>query len=106
MEAELNATGALDLNPTPSKVKAINGGKSKGKIVIESDESFKGGNEMFEEGDEDGEVSVDFNLAKNMLAAFQGQTGTAGPAGNMLGLMGLQVPRDQKDYGSNSNRHS
>jgi hypothetical protein len=32
-----------------------------------------------------------------MLKAFKGQAGMAGPAGNMMGLMGVQFPRDADD---------
>jgi hypothetical protein len=35
---------------------------------------------------------VDFNLVKNMLASYSSQAGLAGPASNLLGLMGVQLP--------------
>ena len=37
-------------------------------------------------------VDVDFNLVKNMLASYSSQAGLAGPASNLLGLMGVQLP--------------
>ncbi|XP_009795306.1 protein ecdysoneless homolog [Nicotiana tabacum] len=37
-------------------------------------------------------VDVDFNLVKNFLDSFSSQEGLPGPASNLLGLMGLQLP--------------
>ena len=37
-------------------------------------------------------VDVDFNLVKNMLASYSSQAGLPGPASNLLGLMGVQLP--------------
>ena len=97
MEAELNASGALNLDPTPKKVKAVSDstrskGKSKADSAIEEDEEEGAGDD-----EENTAVQIDYNLAKNMLEAFKGQTGMAGPAGNMMGLMGITMPRDEKD---------
>ncbi|KAL3355319.1 hypothetical protein AABB24_019409 [Solanum stoloniferum] len=39
-------------------------------------------------------VDVDFNLVKNFLDSFSSQDGLPGPASNLLGLMGLQLPPD------------
>ncbi|CAI9111443.1 OLC1v1011664C1 [Oldenlandia corymbosa var. corymbosa] len=41
-------------------------------------------------------VDVDFNLVKNLLESFSSQQGLPGPASNLLGLMGLQLPEDGK----------
>jgi len=49
------------------------------------------------EEDDDSELDIDFNLAKNLLESFKGQAGMAGPAGNLMGLMGLQFPRDEEE---------
>lgn len=89
MEAELNEAGALNLDPTPSKMAAI-----KGKGV-----AAPSGESEAEERDEDsdGEVDIDFNLAKNLLESFKSQAGMSGPAGNILGSMGIQLPRDADD---------
>nr|POE92399.1 protein ecdysoneless like [Quercus suber] len=51
----------------------------------------------------DGELSsddeefndVDLELAKNMLEAFKGQSGMAGPAGNLMKALGVNMPRDE-----------
>ncbi|XVF15299.1 hypothetical protein REPUB_Repub09cG0139100 [Reevesia pubescens] len=39
-------------------------------------------------------VDVDINLVKNLLDSFSSQQGLPGPTSNMLGLMGLQLPKD------------
>ncbi|KAF2283886.1 hypothetical protein GH714_016897 [Hevea brasiliensis] len=39
-------------------------------------------------------VDVDVNLVKSLLDSFSSQEGQAGPASNLLGLMGLQLPLD------------
>ncbi|KAK2973497.1 hypothetical protein RJ640_020159 [Escallonia rubra] len=41
-------------------------------------------------------VDVDVNLVKSFLDSFSSQEGLAGPASNLLGLMGLQLPQDAK----------
>jgi hypothetical protein len=103
MEAELNASGALNLDPTPRKVKAVGeGDKGKGKAKADSaveneGDEHDGDDDDDQKEDEDGAINIDYNLAKNMLEAFKGQSGMAGPAGNMMGLMGIAMPRDEKD---------
>ncbi|GAA6029922.1 hypothetical protein JCM8097_009170 [Rhodosporidiobolus ruineniae] len=41
-----------------------------------------------------GEGGMDYNLVKNFLESFQAQGGFGGPAGNLAGRMGFQMPRD------------
>ncbi|KAI0875338.1 SGT1-domain-containing protein [Hypoxylon argillaceum] len=91
MEAELKELGALKLDAKPEKTKALGsseGGviKGKGKEIGQPDE---------ESGDE--EVDIDYNLAKNLLESFKSQAGLAGPAGNLLGMMGMTLPRDEDE---------
>ncbi|EPS73304.1 suppressor-like protein, partial [Genlisea aurea] len=48
-------------------------------------------------GDEMEELSpldVDFNIVKNLLDSYSSQEGMAGPASNLLGLMGFKLPDD------------
>ncbi|KAK4051282.1 hypothetical protein OIO90_004763 [Microbotryomycetes sp. JL221] len=40
--------------------------------------------------------STDLNLVKNFLSSFQSQGGFAGPAGNLVGRMGFQLPKDER----------
>lgn len=90
MEEELNESGALNLDPTPRKTNASKLSNGKGKEKME--EGSDGESE-----DEGGEVDIDYNLVKNMLEAFKGQTGMSGPAGNLMGSMGVSMPRDEQD---------
>ncbi|KAI1406342.1 SGT1-domain-containing protein [Hypoxylon fuscum] len=95
MEAELKEHGALKLDPEPDKSKAIEAEKEadpkgKGKDIL-------GDKANNEEESSDEEVDVDYNLAKNLLESFKSQAGMAGPAGNILGMMGLQLPRDEDE---------
>ncbi|KAI0518786.1 hypothetical protein KFK09_006222 [Dendrobium nobile] len=41
-------------------------------------------------------VDVDMNLVQSFLDSFASQKGLPGPASNLLGLMGLDVPADEK----------
>ncbi|KAI9799178.1 MAG: hypothetical protein M1833_004218 [Piccolia ochrophora] len=106
MEAELRASGALDLDPaTPARVK----GKGKGKqraVRNGSAECIDGtqatghvDEDEEEEGDEEAEadddVDIDVNLARNLLESLKSQAGMAGPGGNLLGALGMKMPRDE-----------
>lgn len=44
-------------------------------------------------------VDVDVNLVKSLLDSFSSQQGLPGPGSNLLGLMGLQLPQDDKKKG-------
>lgn len=77
MEIELNEAGVLDLDPTSKKISAT---KASKRNTSDAEE-----------------VDVNVNLAKNLLESFKGQGGVAGPGGNLIGLMGLQLPRDEDE---------
>jgi hypothetical protein len=91
MESELKGFGALDLDPKPKAAPTIKekgeGSKTRPVASYKDDED--------EESDE--AVDIDYNLAKNLLESFKSQAGMAGPAGNLLGLMGMNLPRDEDD---------
>jgi hypothetical protein len=97
METELKETGVLNLDPPHQK-----SANAKGK-----ERAITDGNEIGvakdqhqpdnEDEDEKGDVHVDFTLAKNMLEAFKSQGGMAGPAGNLMGLMGVRLPPDKEE---------
>jgi hypothetical protein len=90
MEAELQESGVLDLDPTPKKIAAANfKGKGKEVAVVEGSNS--------ETEEESGEMNIDFTLAKNLLESFKSQAGAAGPAGNLMGLLGVQLPPDKPE---------
>ncbi|EUC40648.1 hypothetical protein COCMIDRAFT_108246 [Bipolaris oryzae ATCC 44560] len=99
MEAELFSHGALNINPK-SDQKSISGvalpGKDKGKGKAKPSE-VDSAEEDEEDDDGDDLLDEDYNLADNMLKAFKGQAGMAGPAGNMMRAMGVQFPQDADD---------
>ncbi|KAF1844086.1 SGT1 family protein-like protein Sgt1 [Cucurbitaria berberidis CBS 394.84] len=94
MEAELFSHGALNVNPKHSRESGqglLGNDKGKGKAKLEEID------EEGEETDDDDILDEDYNLADNMLKAFKNQAGMAGPAGNMMKLMGVQFPQDKDD---------
>ncbi|KAK4068459.1 transcriptional regulator family: SGT1 [Trichoderma aggressivum f. europaeum] len=104
MEAELKEYGTLQLDPQTTE-RAIKSMESVEKEKEKSDRKQKqplqgeSSHAADSTDDEDGEVDIDYNLAKNLLESFKSQGGMAGPAGNLMGLMGFQLPRDE-DSGS------
>ncbi|GJC91779.1 regulatory factor sgt1 [Colletotrichum higginsianum] len=108
LEAELNAHGALRLSQPRNKVSTLEDkGKGKEKAPVgSSNMSATAEHVATDDEDEDdgdnGEVDIDYNLAKNLLESFKGQAGMPGPTGNILGMMGLQLPRDEDDNDTGS----
>ncbi|OQE10858.1 hypothetical protein PENVUL_c003G00625 [Penicillium vulpinum] len=84
MEAELKGTGVLDLSRRPHEFSSRKAGSSKGKAAKVSNE---------DEDDEDEDENININLAKNLLESLQGQAGASGPAGNMLSMMNMRMPK-------------
>ncbi|GAB7361308.1 hypothetical protein MBLNU230_g1365t1 [Neophaeotheca triangularis] len=81
------------------------GDKSKGKARVEElddtsdveeirDNEIGPGDEELS-SDEEEFNDVDLNFAKNMLQGLKGQAGMAGPAGNMMKALGVNLPRDE-----------
>lgn len=98
MAAELKEHGALQLDPTPKKPKALKGNGNKTAVGHSPDTVVGEGND---EESEDEEVDIDYNLAKNLLESFKGQAGMMGPVGTMLADLGIQLPRDEDDEDDN-----
>ena len=99
MEAELKEAGALQLDVVPTEgvpQRRVAYVKDDGTNATTDGEDLNGDNaeDGIGEGDE---PNVDYNLAKNMLESFKNQAGLAGPGGNLLGLMGMKLPRDEPD---------
>ncbi|KAI1632037.1 SGT1-domain-containing protein [Biscogniauxia mediterranea] len=100
MEAELKKLGALRLDTQPGTRKTLETKEAldvKGKDKVSNE--AEGGDD--DERGSDEEVDIDYNLAKNLLESFKSQAGMAGPASNILGMMGMQLPRDEDDEGEN-----
>ncbi|KOS17627.1 Protein SGT1 [Escovopsis weberi] len=96
MEAELKGFGALKLDAQPAKKQAAL--KNTGNQAAAAQQNAgKGRQEQDQEEDSNEEIDIDYNLAKNLLESFKSQGGMAGPAGNLMGLMGFQLPRDEDD---------
>lgn len=99
MEAELFGHGALGLDPDRGQGakgqanRPVTSAKDKGKAKLEEPPEKDAG----EDDSDDDVLDDDYNLAENMLKAFKGQVGMAGPAGNLMGLMGVQFPPDADD---------
>ena len=89
MKQELDEHGALDLHPDGGRL-YTNETKSKGKKPI------KDGKSRVRDASKDTE-DVDANLARNLLESLKGQAGGPGPGSNMIGLMGLKMPRDESN---------
>ena len=94
MEGELCEAGALRLDDLPcekvpdQKLTRVYDGTSSSQHQGIPDKG----------SDDDEDLSIDYNLAKNLLESFKSQGGAAGPSSNLLGLMGVRLPRDE-DYG-------
>jgi len=89
METELKGHAALSL------------AEASPRLLPEQSSSTGVGGAAREDGGDD-EIDVDYNLAKNLLESFKGQAGMAGPVGNILGLMGMALPRDEGGAGGDN----
>lgn len=100
MEAELTAAGALNLDPPSSKVSALRDNKVD-KLAKKGGDgqsnNYAENQDWKSDTEDEGDVDIDFNLAKNLLESFKSQAGMAGPGGNLMGLMGIGLPRDEDD---------
>lgn len=77
METELKELGALNRDP-----ERVGAGSLEAAINGVEDE------------DRD---DAQYLLAKNLLEAFRGQSGTSGPASNLMNMLGVAMPRDESD---------
>ena len=94
IEQELHEAGALDFD-----LQSRSGAKSLlQERAIEPDSSSHddaGSQAKREDSANHGVPDADANLVRNMLESFKSQGGAAGPGGNLLGLMGMHLPRDE-----------
>lgn len=91
VEAELRDAGALNLDPQPGE--PAMGQDSPEGAQKEHGSPDRGKSDRV--NDDSQEVTIDYNLARNLLESFKSQAGMAGPGGNILRSMGLQLPRDE-----------
>ncbi|KAN0069812.1 SGT1 domain containing protein [Elaphomyces granulatus] len=92
MEAELRSTGVLDLGRRTGQVHS-KAGSSKGKEVSRAPDADS---EQVAPDSEVEENASSIHLAKNLLESIQSQAGLPGPSGNLLGMMGMNLPRDDR----------
>lgn len=99
MEAELKQEGALKIDPVQSSHRTLKSAQEKAHSstsqTTTNDDHHQDNDNKSDESD--GEVDIDYNLARNLLESFKSQAGMSGPTGNLLGLMGFQLPRDEDD---------
>ncbi|RPA93609.1 SGT1-domain-containing protein [Choiromyces venosus 120613-1] len=89
VEEELKEAGAIERGKGMAKIHELHG---------EEDES---------DGDDgDGEVNIDYTLARNMLESLKGQAGLSGPGGNLLARMGIVLPRDEPEEEGGKNNEA
>jgi hypothetical protein len=67
--------------------------KGKAKAIPQREDKHS---EAEVETDEE-DVNVNFTVAQNLLEAFKAQGGMPGPVGNLMGLMGVNLPPDKDD---------
>ncbi|KAG7006138.1 hypothetical protein G7Y79_00016g041230 [Physcia stellaris] len=96
MEHELRNAGVLRLNPEAPLREANQQHKMIDDHSRRPEPYEVAGSTPTEDFDE--EIEIDMNLAKNMLESFKGQAGMAGPGGNLFGLMGVRMPRDEDPH--------
>jgi len=91
VEEELKEAGVIERGKSMAKIQ-----EARGEGDGDGDVSDHG----------DGEVNIDYALAKNMLESFRGQGGLPGPGGNLLAQMGIALPRDEPEDGKNHEANS
>lgn len=89
MESELKRLGALVPEHSSTGRLEVQASRSK------QNNAMNPGVDTTDDGMDDTEVNIDYNIAKNLLESFKSQAGLAGPTGNLLSLMGMALPRDE-----------
>ncbi|WEW60500.1 hypothetical protein PRK78_005987 [Emydomyces testavorans] len=90
MEAELRKAGVLNPNRALSEDSKRKIRELKGKAPIRDVDDADQSDEEYDDS------KVDINLARNLLESVRSQSGAAGPGSNLLGLMGMKIPRDDR----------
>jgi hypothetical protein len=102
MEAELRGSGALDLGSgsgkplTKEQAKRIKESKQKSDVDMDEEDEL-GSDDDDDDDDDEIDDEININLAKNLLESLKSQAGTSGPGGNLMSMMGFQMPRDEPD---------
>ncbi|OAL75242.1 regulatory factor Sgt1 [Trichophyton violaceum] len=88
MEAELRQAGFFDQFKSKKAAKGKTPIRGNGVGSVHQEESD-------DEYDLD-ENEVDINLARNLLESLGSQGGSSGPGSNMLGMMGMKIPKGDR----------
>ncbi|RZC52870.1 hypothetical protein C5167_021306 [Papaver somniferum] len=97
-ESAVNDSDLGDINALLKDIESVMGrfgGRDVTDIEEGSSSDMDTGNTS--EDEELTPVDVDVNLVKRLLDSFSSQQGFPGPASNLLGLMGLQLPQPEDD---------
>ncbi|KAI5288756.1 hypothetical protein KEM54_004905 [Ascosphaera aggregata] len=89
-EAELSTTGVLNHSGTRAGKNKGKGRSVKGKEAADPEDVAN----SVDVKDIDDNPKI--NLARNLLESFQSQAGAAGPSTNLMGLMGVKMPKDDR----------
>ena len=94
MESELRDAGALRMDPfqEPDSL-----GQHLTQITDRKVRDLPPRTLDKEESEDEEEVDINYNLAKNILSSFKSQGGVAGPSGNLMSIMGMRFPRDEDE---------
>ena len=93
--SELRVAGALRLERATVTDKTV----QQTEVMGTKTRALDRANCVADEGiiTENEDLNIDYNLVKNLLESFKSQGGVPGPGGNMMGLMGMHMPRDEED---------
>jgi hypothetical protein len=99
MEAELRASGALNLDPSTRSIGTAGKAIDRFSRPKQTDPTTQTAEEDDNDSSDAGsENDIDINLARNLLESLKSQAGMAGPASNLMGMLGLgAMPRDEGD---------
>jgi len=96
IEIELREAGALDLDAN----QGCDVSKPLSKAIdLRSGRMDQTGipSLVAEKVEEEEDMSLDYNFAKNLLESFQSQGGNSGPGSNLMGMLGVQLPRKDSE---------
>ncbi|KAL9609582.1 MAG: hypothetical protein Q9167_005655 [Letrouitia subvulpina] len=98
VESELKEAGMLQIDDTMTdparRISKIAKELAPGQPSTGSARSNKATEAASDDSDTD-EVNINHHLAQNLLESFSSQGGLAGPGGNLMGMLGIHMPRNE-----------
>lgn len=101
MDQQLSSTTLPQSFVRPSEAVATDANAAN-HVPGESEPAASSKDGTTEEDKSDEPLNVDVNLMKNLLDSYSAQQGLPGPASNLLGMLGLHLPDDEKQAGGYS----